>query len=124
VPSTGSPLSGLFAEWRETINQLVEELRMARTAKKWSGNVKTVSTYPPEGLFTKDPTTIARTLASKKVSPRGPGSGMRMLTFFINRAGKNLSASRKAKLQKAKELLSERVRAWRDKQKTGQNKAA
>jgi hypothetical protein len=97
---------------------------MARTAKKWSGNVKTVSTYPPEGLFTKDPTTIARTLASKKVSPKGPGSGMRMLTFFINRAGKKLSASRKAKLQKAKELLSERVRAWREKQKTGQNKAA
>lgn len=81
------------------------------TAKKWSHNVKTVSTYPPEGLFTKDPETIARTLASKKVSPKGPGSGMRMLTFFINRAGKNLSASRKAELQKAKELLSKRVKA-------------
>ncbi len=36
---------------------------------------------------------------------------MRMLTFFINRAGKNLSASRKAKLQKAKELLSQRMKA-------------
>jgi tRNA(adenine34) deaminase len=34
-----------------------------------------------------------------------------MLTFFINRAGKGLSATRKAKLQKAKELLSERVKA-------------
>ena len=36
-----------------------------------------------------------------------------MLTFFINRAGKNLSAARKAKLQKAKELLSERVKVAR-----------
>jgi tRNA(adenine34) deaminase len=36
---------------------------------------------------------------------------MRMLTFFINRAGKNLSATRKAKLYRAKELLSERVKA-------------
>ena len=83
---------------------------MSHTAKKWSGKVKTESTYPPKELFTKDPETIARTLASKKVSPKGPGSGMRMLTFFINRAGSNLSASRKAALQKAKELLSKRVR--------------
>lgn len=79
--------------------------------KKWSGRVTTDSTYPPSGLFKKDAETIARSLASKKVSPKGPSSGMRMLTFFINRAGKNLSATRKAKLQKAKELLSERVKA-------------
>ncbi len=97
---------------------------MANTAKKWSGNVKTVSTYPPEGLFTKDPETIARALASKRVSPKGPGSGMRMLTFFINRAGKNLSASRKAKLEKAKELLSERVREAGDTRQRGRKKAA
>jgi len=38
-----------------------------------------------------------------------------MLTFFINRAGKNLSAARKAKLQNAKELLSVRVKAARHK---------
>jgi len=36
-----------------------------------------------------------------------------MLTFFVNRAGKNLPATRKAKLQKAKELLSERVKVAR-----------
>lgn len=83
----------------------------AGSRKKWSGSVKTTSTYPPEGLFTQDPETIARVLTSKKVSPKGPGSGMRMLSFFINRAGKNLSASRKSELRKAKELLSKRVRA-------------
>ena len=86
---------------------------MAKAAARWSGNVKTVSTYPPEGLFTKDPETIARTLASKKVSPKGPGSGMRMLTFFINRAGNTLSAARKADLERAKELLSARAKAAR-----------
>lgn len=90
---------------------------MPHTAKKWSGRVDTDSTHPPEGLFTKDPMTIARSLASKRVSPKGPSSGMRMLTFFINRAGKNLSATRKAKLQKAKELLSERVKAARTRDK-------
>lgn len=87
----------------------------ASTSKpnRWSGQVKTVSTFPPPGLFTKDAKTIARSLASKKVSPKGPGSGMRMLTFFINRAGKNLSEERRGELEKAKALLSERVHAAR-----------
>jgi len=76
---------------------------------RWIANVKTVSTFPPPGLFTKDAATIAQTLASKKVSPKGPGSGMRMLTYFINRAGKGLSATRRAELEKAKRLLSERI---------------
>ena len=66
-------------------------------------------TNPPEGLFKKNAATIARTLASKKVSPKGVSSGMRMLSFYINRAGHNLSATRKRELAKAKELLHARV---------------
>jgi tRNA(adenine34) deaminase len=76
---------------------------------KWIAGVKTVSTYPPEGLFTRDAATIARTLASKKVSPKGPASGLRMLLYFINRAGKGLSQDRRSELEKAKKLLSGRV---------------
>jgi hypothetical protein len=34
---------------------------------------------------------------------------MRMLTYFINRGGRGLSASRRAELEKAKSLLSKRV---------------
>jgi hypothetical protein len=82
----------------------------ARKGEKWVAKVKTESTYPPEGLFTKNAAAIARTLASKKVSPKGPASGMRMLTFFINRAGKGLSSERRAELEKAKTLLSNRIR--------------
>src|SRR5580765_7783859 len=74
----------------------------------WSGKVKTVSTYPPEGLYTKDAETIARVMATKKVSPKGLGSAIRMVQFFINRAGKSLPASRKDELEKAKQLLQER----------------
>lgn len=79
--------------------------------RKWSGAVKTESTYPREGLFNKDAETIARELASKKVSPKGPGSGMRMLTFYLNRAGKNLPPGRRRELERAKGLLHERVEA-------------
>ena len=69
--------------------------------------VHTVSTFPRKGLFNEDAGTIARELASKKTSPKGPASGMRMLNYYINRAGHNLSASRKKELEKAKRMLSE-----------------
>jgi Protein of unknown function (DUF3175) len=78
--------------------------------KRWVAKVKTDSTHPPEGLFTKSAATIARTLASKRVSPKGPSSGMRMLTYFINRGGRGLPAKRKAELRKAKTLLSKRIK--------------
>src|SRR5438067_11808629 len=81
----------------------------AKKTKRWVAKVKTDSTHPPEGLFTKSAATIARTLASKKVSPKGPASGMRMLTYFINRGGRGLSASRRAELNRAKKLLSKRI---------------
>jgi tRNA(adenine34) deaminase len=76
--------------------------------KKWVRNVKTVSTYPPKDLFTKDAETIAKTMAGKKVSPKGLGSGIRMIQFFINRGGKGLSASRRRTLERAKRILQKK----------------
>lgn len=94
--------------------------------RKWSAKVHTESTYPPEGLFTKSAAVIARTLASPEVSPKGPGSGMRMLSFYINRAGRNLDAKQLAELKRAKELLRNRVEREKDSKKkpTGRKKAA
>ncbi|HWC16944.1 MAG TPA: DUF3175 domain-containing protein [Terriglobales bacterium] len=77
--------------------------------KKWVAGVHTESTHPPEGLFKKSAATIARSLASRKVSPKGPSSGMRMLTFFINRAGRGISRKQREELEKAKSLLSKRI---------------
>jgi Protein of unknown function (DUF3175) len=85
--------------------------RNSHGKRKWSAAVTSDSTHPREGLFNKDASTIARELASKKVSPKGPSSGMRMLTFYINRAGKNLPASRLRVLERAKELLHKRIEA-------------
>jgi hypothetical protein len=78
-------------------------------SRRWSAKVTTDSTHPDEGLFLKSAPQIARALASKRVSPKGPTSGMRMLNFYINRAGKNLSAEQHANLERAKELLSEYI---------------
>jgi tRNA(adenine34) deaminase len=71
--------------------------------------VTTVSTYPPKDLYTKDAGTIARVMATKNVSPKGLGSAIRMVQFYINRAGKNLTASRKRELEKAKMILQEKA---------------
>src|SRR5262245_44543967 len=73
--------------------------------KKWVRGVKTVSTFPPERTFTKDAESIARTMASKKVSPNGIGSAIRMIQFFINRAGRGLPRTRRRELERAKEIL-------------------
>jgi tRNA(adenine34) deaminase len=77
--------------------------------KRWVRDVKTVSTFPPPGTFAKDARTIARIMASKKVSPKGIGSGIRMIQFFINRAGKNLPPERKQALEEAKHILQEKA---------------
>jgi tRNA(Arg) A34 adenosine deaminase TadA len=84
--------------------QPAQETPMATT--KWSAEVTTDSTHPHEGLFNEDANTIAHELAKPGVSPKGPASGMRMLNFYINRAGKNLPEQRVKELEKAKTILS------------------
>lgn len=87
---------------------------------RWVAKVTTDPTHPPAGLFTRNAATIARTLASPRVSPKGPGSGMRMLTYFINRGGRGLTAARRKELQKAKTLLSKRIQASKRAHKSDQ----
>jgi hypothetical protein len=81
--------------------------RNSKGKKRWVRKVSTESTFPKKGIFTKDAETIARHMASKKVSPKGVGSGIRMIQYFINRAGKDLPASRKRELEKAKRILQQ-----------------
>jgi uncharacterized protein DUF3175 len=42
-----------------------------------------------------------------------------MLTFYINRAGKELTAERRKQLEKAKIMLSERIRDSEKHKRTG-----
>jgi hypothetical protein len=78
--------------------------------KRWVHKVKTVSTFPPKSLFTKDAESVAKGMASKKVSPKGIGSGIRMVQYFINRAGKNLPVKQKRELEKVKRILQAKAR--------------
>jgi hypothetical protein len=86
-----------------------------KTPRKWSRNIHTVSTFPPEGTFKKDAKSVARIMGSKKVSPKGLGSGIRMISMYINRAGKNLDRRQKGELEKAKHILQEKNAARKKK---------
>src|SRR5919109_4580061 len=77
--------------------------------RKWVRRVTTDSTHPPAGTFSGSAAQIARTMARKDVSPRGLGSGIRMIQYFINRGGKNLSSRRRAELERAKRILQRRA---------------
>jgi tRNA(adenine34) deaminase len=75
--------------------------------RKWARTIKTDSTHPPEGTFTKSGEEVARIMKRKSVSPGGIGSAIKMVQMFINRGGKKLSAARKRELEKAKRILQE-----------------
>lgn len=82
-------------------------------AKKWSAKVTKTSDAMDlkKGVFTQaSPKAIAKSVKKsaaksdrRKTTPKR--SAMSMLTFYQNRAGKNLSAAQKKKLQKAKDEL-------------------
>ena len=84
-----------------------------RSRKRWSQHVTETSDAMTleKGVFTKStPRKIALSLKrSAEHSHRRKSdpyrSAMSMLTFYINRGGKGLSKTRKAKLEKAKDEL-------------------
>jgi hypothetical protein len=80
--------------------------------KLWIQHVKEESNAMdlPEGIFTQTPQEIARELKeSVEASNRTKGtkfqSAMSMLNYYINRAGKNLKSSDRARLEQAKDEL-------------------
>src|SRR5262245_36507322 len=79
-----------------------------RPQRRWVREVKTDSTHPPPHTFGGSASDIARTMARKDVSPKGLGSAIRMIQYFINRGGRRLSASRRRELERAKRILQQR----------------
>lgn len=87
--------------------------RKTEPGRKWSGRVTRQSDALDltKGVFTwKDPRRIARSLkrsaeASHRRKSSPYASAMSMLTFYINRGGKDLPARRKKVLERAKDEL-------------------
>ena len=84
-----------------------------KTTRKWSAHVTETSDaldLKKDIFESKNPKEIAHSLKqsaehSKRKKSTPYRSAMSMLTFYINRAGKNLAASQKKVLEKAKDEL-------------------
>jgi hypothetical protein len=83
---------------------IIKRIDMMLSEKKWSGAVKT-KWEPPEGLFTKGKTEIARILAAQSDSLK---QAMSRLNFYINRAGKNIPKKQLRVLNMTKEVLRQK----------------
>lgn len=88
--------------------------RVGSPTKKWSAQVTRQSDALDlqKEVFKGTPVQIARSLKrsaerSRRRKSTPYRSAMSMLTFYINRGGKNLSATRRKNLEKAKEKLRE-----------------
>ena len=85
----------------------------AATSRRWSQEVTATSNALDlePGVFTlEDPHDIAASLAKSALASRRRKSdpfrsAMSMLVFYVNRAGRNLPAGRRATLEAAKEEL-------------------
>ena len=71
-----------------------EDIMEVFQEKLWSAKVKTTWT-PPAGLFTKSAADIAKGVTACGADLQ---TAMSRINFYVNRAGKNLSAERKAEL--------------------------
>jgi len=78
----------------DRINRLLNE-------KMWSSTIKT-SWSPPEGLFTKSAKDIADIIVKASGDLK---QAISRISFYENRAGKNLTKERISVLHKAKELI-------------------
>jgi hypothetical protein len=86
---------------------------MARATRYWSGEVTRRSTaldLEPDVFTLRSPRAIALSLKrsaerSRRRKSAPFRSAMSMLTFYINRAGRNLPAPRKRVLERAKDEL-------------------
>ena len=91
----------------------VRRNRMAKTRRRWSAKVTETSDaldLEPRLFRSRDPKRIAAALKRSALRSRRRKatpfqSAMSMLSFYINRAGKNLSAARKRTLEAAKTEL-------------------
>lgn len=97
---------------KTTVRKTVKKAAKKSAKKRWSQKVTETSDAMTleDGVFKKTPHAIA--LSIKRSAERSTRrkstpfrSAMSMLTFYENRAGKNISESRKAKIEKAKDEL-------------------
>ncbi len=84
--------------------------------KQWSklhsftfpSKLKTASTFYPKGTMTKSAKKIYKVSMNPKYAPGGPGSAIKWLTYYMNRAGKKLKPRQRKNIKKARRMLQKK----------------
>jgi hypothetical protein len=105
----------MAASRKKTARKTTKRASPKRAGRKWSARVteRSDAMSLEDSVFKqRSPTAIAKSLkrsAERSHRRKAPPfrSAMSMLNFYINRAGKNLSASRLKTLERAKDKLRE-----------------
>ena len=93
-------------ESEKKINFNLIQIKMSSSKKRkntFPSKLKTASTFYPKGTMSKSAGRIYKVSMNPKYAPGGPGSAIKWLTYYMNRAGKNLK--NRKEIVKARRML-------------------
>lgn len=85
-----------------------EEFLESKNKNFFTGEMEDDATFFPEGTMSKSTKEIVRVASSKKYAPKGLGSAIQYLTYYLNRAGKGLDADQRKRIERAREILQKK----------------
>ena len=78
---------------------------------KFPSKLPTASTFYPVGTMSKSAKTIYKVSKNKKYAPKGLGSAIKWLQYYLNRGGKGIPTKQRKRIEKAKKWLQRDLRA-------------
>ena len=75
------------------------------TTDDFPTKLKTSAVKFPRGIMSKSTMEIYRAATNKKYAPKGLGSAIKFIQYYLNRGGVNIPISQRNKIEKAKKML-------------------
>jgi len=72
--------------------------------------LRTAAVKFPRGVMSKSTIEIYRAATNKKYAPKGLGSAIKFIQYYLNRGGSGISDSQRNRIEKAKEMLQKDLR--------------
>lgn len=85
-----------------------EKIEESKNKNFFTGKMEDDATFFPEGTMAKSTKEIVRVASSKRYAPKGLGSAIQYLTYYLNRAGKGLDKDQRERIESAREILQKK----------------
>ena len=72
--------------------------------------LRTAAVKFPRGVMSKSTIEIYREATNKKYAPKGLGSAIKFIQYYLNRGGSGISNSQRNRIEKAKEMLQKEMK--------------